>query len=779
MAKTAPTSLAKRFPDRDEVAAVRAEADALEAGAEAAETRRLAGRILGRRGHGKLVFLDLVDRSGQIQLLCSAERTGPVELDLGDVVGAIGKAAKTRRGEPSLAVDELVLLAKIKRPLPDTYHGLVDAETRYRKRYLDLLVNEDARRAFELRSRMVAAIRRRLDEAGFIEVETPVLQPRYGGAFADPFVTHHNELDADLYLRIATELYLKRLIVGGLEKVYEIGKDFRNEGISYKHQPEFTMLEWYEAFADYADTMTRIEELVAAVAVDTTGSTEVEFRGNRVNLAPPWQRLRLADALEELGLWTRDEADLRARLEERGVDASADRSWSQLVDHALSHFIEPELIQPTILHDYPVELSPFARTMDDDPSFTERFEYFAAGMELGNAYSELNDPDEQARRFAEQAAAIGGVQGDPGLRGGPLLRDAAHGRAGARHRPPGDAPHRAGDDPRRHSLPGAAGARRYEGRGRHRAHGLGRRPDARPALRTAAVVRAILGGEALPLEIVVVDQSEDESTKRALDLIGDERVRHVPLRPPSTSAARNEGARLARGEYVAFLDDDVEITTSWLAALIVGDRQARPPRRALRRGACTRGLRARSHPPARQRLPRRGGARVGERRPPGPRRLRGQLRLPAGGLPRERRLRHAPRAGLALPRCGGHGSRLPAAQVGLPDRLHAGVRDRPRAVARAERPAAALLRLQPGRGRLLRQAPALGRPAPAALPARAGGRRRPHGSERGEAAVEGPRARRGCPYGGDVERPRARAQEARRRVCARPRYFPRIPAIRR
>jgi lysyl-tRNA synthetase class 2 len=289
----------------------------------------------------------------------------------------------------------------------------VDAETRYRKRYLDLLVNEDARRAFMDRSRMVSSIRRRLDEAGFVEVETPVLQPRYGGAFADPFVTHHNELDADLYLRIATELYLKRLIVGGLEKVYEIGKDFRNEGISYKHQPEFTMLEWYEAFADYMDTMTRIEELVAAVAVDTTGSTEVEFRGHRVNLAPPWQRLRLTDALEELGLWTRDEADLRARLEERGVDASADRSWSQLVDHALSHFIEPELIQPTILHDYPVELSPFARTMDDDPSFTERFEYFAAGMELGNAYSELHDPDEQAQRFAEQAAEIGGVQGDP------------------------------------------------------------------------------------------------------------------------------------------------------------------------------------------------------------------------------------------------------------------------------------------------------------------------------------------------------------------------------
>jgi lysyl-tRNA synthetase class 2 len=409
---TAP-ALAKRFPDRDEIAAVRAEADALVAGEEGDEPRRMAGRVLGRRGHGKLVFLDLVDRSGQIQLLCSAERTGPVDLDLGDIVGVVGKPAKTRRGEPSLAVDELELLAKIKRPLPDTYHGLVDAETRYRKRYLDLLVNEETRRDFVLRSRIVASIRRRLDEAGFVEVETPVLQPRYGGAFAEPFVTHSNELDADLYLRIATELYLKRLIVGGLEKVYELGKDFRNESVSYKHQPEFTMLEWYEAYADYGDTMARIEELVAGVAADTMGTTKVAFRGWEVDLAPPWRRLKLVDALEELGLWTRDEGDLRARLEERGVDTAADRSWLQLVDHALSHLVEPELIQPTILHDYPVELSPFARTTDDDPAFTERFEYFVAGMELGNAFTELTDADEQAERFAAQAGELAGEHGDP------------------------------------------------------------------------------------------------------------------------------------------------------------------------------------------------------------------------------------------------------------------------------------------------------------------------------------------------------------------------------
>jgi len=406
-------SLPKRFPGRDEVAAVRAEADALEPGAEAAETRRLAGRVLGRRGHGKLVFLDLVDRSGQIQLLCSADRAGPVDLDLGDIVGATGKPMKTRRGEPSLAVDELVHLAKTKRALPDTYHGLVDAETRYRKRYLDLLVNEETRRDFVVRSRLLTAIRRSLDDAGFLEVETPVLQPRYGGAFAEPFVTHSNELDANVYLRIATELYLKRLIVGGLERVYEIGKDFRNESVSYKHQPEFTMLEWYEAYADYTDTMARIEELVATVARETIGTTEVAFRGYQVDLAPPWRRLKLVDALEELGLWTRDEDDLRARLEDRSVDTAADRSWGQLVDHALSHLIEPELIEPTILHDYPIELSPLARATDDDPTLTERFEYFVAGMELGNAFSELTDPDEQAERFAAQAGQAGFEQGDP------------------------------------------------------------------------------------------------------------------------------------------------------------------------------------------------------------------------------------------------------------------------------------------------------------------------------------------------------------------------------
>jgi len=401
-------SLPTRFPDRDEVAAVRAEAEGLEPGAESGEKRRLAGRVLGRREHGKLAFLDLVDRSGSIQLLCAEERVGAVTVDLGDVVGVTGSPMRTRRGEPSLAVDELELLAKTKRPLPDTFHGLVDTETRYRKRYLDLLVNEETRQDFLLRTRLVSAIRRYLDERGFVEVETPILQPRYGGALAEPFVTHHNELDADLYLRIADELYLKRLIVGGLEKVYEIGKDFRNEGLSTKHQPEFTMLEWYEAYADYEDTMARVEDLVAAVARETIGTTQVTFRGQEIDLAPPWRRLRLVEALEAEGVWTRDADELRNRLQEREVDTSKDASWGQLVDHALTHLVEPTLNEPTFLYDYPVELSPLARRKEGEEGVVERFEYFVGGLELGNAYTELTDPDEQAERFSEQ-----GGEGDP------------------------------------------------------------------------------------------------------------------------------------------------------------------------------------------------------------------------------------------------------------------------------------------------------------------------------------------------------------------------------
>ena len=403
----------KRFPDRSEIAAVRAATDAVEAGDQLAETRRLAGRVMARREMGKLVFFDLVDRSGRIQLMCETGRVGEIDVHLGDVVGVVGKPAKSRRGEPSVAVDELTVLARNRSPLPDTFHGLTDTETRYRKRYLDLLMNEESRDLVLLRAKVVSSIRRYLDSEGFLEVETPVLQPRYGGAFAHPFVTHSNELDADLYLRIATELYLKRLIVGGLERVYEIGKDFRNESVSYKHQPEFTMLEWYEAYADFHDAMDRIETMLEQVALDALGTTVATFRGHEIDLRRPWRRVGFVESLEAHELWTRDEGELRAWLTERGVDTEADKDWSQLVDHAFGHFVEPSLIEPTIVYGHPVELSPFARVTDEDDAITERFEYFAAGMELGNAYTEINDADEQQRRFDEQSEHVEGVRGDP------------------------------------------------------------------------------------------------------------------------------------------------------------------------------------------------------------------------------------------------------------------------------------------------------------------------------------------------------------------------------
>jgi lysyl-tRNA synthetase class 2 len=406
----------KHFRNRDEIAFVRGETEPLANGDAAPTKRRLAGRVLGRRDMGKLVFLDLVDRSGRIQLLCHTEKTGEVDVHLGDIVGAVGSPSKSKRGEPSMDVDSIEILARIRTPLPDTFHGVTDVEARYRRRYLDLLMNEDSRRDAILRARMVTAIRGYLDGEGFIEVETPILQPRYGGGFAEPFVTHSNLLDQDLYLRIADELYLKRLIVGGLEKVYELSKDFRNESYSYKHSPEFTQVEWYEAYADYTDTMERAETLVENAALATMGRTTTTFRGHEVELAKPWARVKFVDALAAHGVWSRDEAELRAKLTEAGVDISRDRTWSQLVDHAYSHFVEPELIQPTIVYDWPIELSPFARTTDDDPSIVERFEAVVGGMEFANAFTELNDSVEQEERFVAQAGEreAGDAEAEPG-----------------------------------------------------------------------------------------------------------------------------------------------------------------------------------------------------------------------------------------------------------------------------------------------------------------------------------------------------------------------------
>ena len=397
----------KRFPYRDEIAAVRVEAEPLANDETAATTRRLAGRVLARRDMGKLVFLDLVDRSGRIQLLCPAERTGEIDVHLGDIVGVTGSPSKSRRGEPSLLVESLELLSRIRTPLPDTFHGLTDVEARYRKRYLDLLMNPESRADTLIRSAAVAAIRRTLDGWGFVEVETPELQPVYGGAFAEPFVTHFNALDADYYLRIASELYLKRLIVGGLEKVYEIGKDFRNEGLSFKHNPEFTMLEWYEAYADYKKTAHDIELLVSETVERVLGTTKVARGEETIDFAPPWKRITLREAIKErAGIDIAEHPTREALATAMGSEASPKEGWGKLVDGLLSKAVEPGLIQPTFILDYPVELSPFAKAHPTEEGLVERWEAFVGGVEIANSFSELNDPDEQRRRFEQQAAEI-------------------------------------------------------------------------------------------------------------------------------------------------------------------------------------------------------------------------------------------------------------------------------------------------------------------------------------------------------------------------------------
>ncbi len=401
------------FRDRTPAAEVLERHAGLKDGEETDETVRLAGRLTGRRGHGKAAFLDLTDLTGRIQLHARKDVLGDsfeqlVGLDLGDLVGVEGAPFRTRRGELSVRVDRWTLLAKSLRPPPDKYHGLADVEQRYRHRELDLIANEEARALFVLRSRVVAAVRRFLDERGFLEVETPVLQPLYGGALARPFTTHHNELDQMLYLRIATELYLKRLIVGGLEKVYELGKDFRNEGVSHKHNPEFTMLETYEAYADYMDVAAMTEELVAQVARETIGGTSIERDGETIDLSPPWRRVKLRDAiLEETGVDITAAADkptLIAAMQQSGIDSNPEpgTGWGKLVDELLSKHVEPKLIQPTFVLDYPTELSPFAKPHRSEPGVVERFEGFIGGVEVANAFSELNDPDEQRRRFEQQ-----------------------------------------------------------------------------------------------------------------------------------------------------------------------------------------------------------------------------------------------------------------------------------------------------------------------------------------------------------------------------------------
>jgi lysyl-tRNA synthetase class 2 len=381
---------------------------------ESGEEVSIAGRLMSKRPHGKAAFGNLRDATGDIQVYfklddLGADRFGLVEaVDIGDILGVRGIVFRTRTGEITVRSRDLTLLAKSVRPLPEKWHGLKDKETRYRQRYVDLFVNLDVRDVFAKRAAVIASMRAYLNGKGFIECETPILQPIYGGASASPFTTYHNALDMKLYLRIADELYLKRLLVGGLERVYEIAKDFRNEGIDRTHSPEFTQLELYEAYADYGDMMELFEEMMGKAAMDVLGTTDVTYQGRTAAFGTSWRRLRVEDALRQyasLDLGKASDGDLRA-----ACARIADADWSKvprgpLVDEIVDHFVQPNLIEPTFLCDYPVENSPLAKISRRDPRFAERFEPFAFGIELGNAFSELNDPVEQRARLEAQRTA--------------------------------------------------------------------------------------------------------------------------------------------------------------------------------------------------------------------------------------------------------------------------------------------------------------------------------------------------------------------------------------
>jgi lysyl-tRNA synthetase class 2 len=372
----------------------------------------LAGRIISRRSIGKMSFLDIRDSSGKIQLslrydLLGRERYELLQdIDIGDIIGASGKLFRTKTGELTVEVSDFTLLSKSLRPLPEKWHGLADVEKRYRQRYLDLISNEDSRTIFVLRNKTITAVRRFFDSRGFVEVETPVLQPHAGGALARPFITHHHTLDEDLYLRIALELHLKRLVVGGFDRVYEIGRVFRNEGISVEHNPEFTLLECYQAYADYHDIMTLVEEMFAYVAREVLGNTRLTRNGQIIDLGLPWQRVHLREAIKDhCGIDFEDYPDaaaLRRRMGELGIEVEPTRGKGRLIEELLSTFVEPKLVQPTFLLDYPVEMSPLAKRKRGDGHLVERFEGFVDGMEVANAFTELNDPVEQRERFRQQ-----------------------------------------------------------------------------------------------------------------------------------------------------------------------------------------------------------------------------------------------------------------------------------------------------------------------------------------------------------------------------------------
>lgn len=381
----------------------------------------LVGRLLTVRIMGKASFAHIEDGSGKIQIYLKRDILGEATydelfrrlIDLGDFISVTGVMFTTRTGEITCEVQELALISKTLTPLPDKWHGVKDMETRYRQRYVDLLANSEVREVFRVRAGIITAIRRYLDGQGFLEVETPVLQPIYGGAAARPFTTFHNQLQQDLFLRISFELYLKRLIVGGYERVYEIGRDFRNEGISFKHNPEFTQLEFYEAYTDYHGMMRRVEEMIAAVAQAVAGKLTITYNGNEIDLTPPWTCISMRDAiLKATGIdYTQhpDAAALSAAIAAAGLRYEPKASRGKLIDGLFGDYVEPALIQPTFILDYPVEISPLAKKKTDDPTTVERFEYFIGGLECGNAFSELNDPIDQRARFVEIHAAMAGA----------------------------------------------------------------------------------------------------------------------------------------------------------------------------------------------------------------------------------------------------------------------------------------------------------------------------------------------------------------------------------
>ena len=374
----------------------------------------LAGRIMSLRDFGKASFLHIKDGTGKIQVYVRKDKVGEQDfavfklMDIGDFMGVQGKLFRTRTGELTVLAEKVVLLCKSLRPLPEKWHGLTDVETRYRQRYLDLIVNDHVREVFVLRSKIIQSFREFFTSRGFLEVETPMMQPIPGGATARPFKTYHNALGMELYLRVAPELYLKRLVVGGFEKVFEINRNFRNEGVSTKHNPEFTMLEFYMAYATYEDLMTLTEELFEEVARRLFGTTQIEYQGNKIDLKPPWQRISLFQALKEIG--GIDEAafsdkDSAAKVAESlGINIVDRETHGKVLTKLFDHLVEPNLIQPTFVVGYPADVSPLSRRNEEDPNLTDRFELFIGGREIANAFNELNDPVDQRQRFKAQVA---------------------------------------------------------------------------------------------------------------------------------------------------------------------------------------------------------------------------------------------------------------------------------------------------------------------------------------------------------------------------------------